>query len=603
MTRPGKWLDRRGKQAAGGETVVRTAARSAGVLALLPYLWSVVLAVLLLGPALGQGFVLTYDMVWVPDLALGRDALGLGSALPRAVPSDAVVAVLDEVVPGTLLQKLVLLGALVGAGWGSLRLVGDLPLAARLFAVSLTQWNPFVAERLLIGHWPVLVTYAVLPWLVVAARRRRDDGRLPGVLWFLVPLASLSASGGLVTAVVLLALAPPRTSLRGRLEPLLLLAAANAPWLVSGLLHAGSATTDAAGAELFALGDQGALPAPLAALGLGGIWNGEVVPGSVAGTGGWLFTALVVVLAGLGARGWWVATTRREARGLVLCWAVGWGLAVLTWALPGAPAWLGAHVPGAGLLRDGSRLLLLCAPLLVVLTAHGAVELGRLLRRAGPLRGTVAAVLVVLPVTLLPGLALGAAGRLDPVDYPTEYAQVRDLLADRDTYGDGDVLLLPLSSYRQPGWNDRRKVLDPLGRYLRRDYVASDVLVVSGRPIDGEDPRVGQVAAALGAGSASRRSRELAALGVAVVVVDERAPGNTPALAGETLHDGARLRVLGVPDAAPRPVPTTWELAMGAAWVMFVMAALAGLVSAQRRAAETRRARWSGNAARGGERS
>ena len=181
----------------------------------------------------------------------------------------------------------------------------------------------------------------------------------------------------------------------------------------------------------------------------------------------------------------------------MLCWAVGWGLAVLTWALPGVPAWLGGHVPGAGLLRDGSRLLLLCAPLLVVLTAHGAVELGRLLRRAGPLRGTVAAVLVVLPVTLLPGLALGAAGRLDPVDYPTEYAQVRDLLADRDTYGDGDVLLLPLSSYRQPGWNDRRKVLDPLGRYLRRDYVASDVLVVSGRAIDGEDPRVGQVAAAL----------------------------------------------------------------------------------------------------------
>ncbi len=423
MTRPGKWLDRRGKQAAGGETVVRTAARSAGVLAPLPYLWSVVLAVLLLGPALGHGFVLTYDMVWVPDLALGRDALGLGSALPRAVPSDAVVAVLDEVVPGALLQKLVLLGALVGAGWGSLRLVGDLPLPARLVAVSLAQWNPFVAERLLIGHWPVLVTYAVLPWLVVAARRRRDDGRLPGVLWFLVPLGVVERERRTGHRGRAPGPGPaPDEPARARLEPLLLLAAANAPWLVSGLLHAGSATTDAAGAELFALGDQGSLPAPLAALGLGGIWNGEVVPGSVAGTGGWLFTALVVVLAGLGARGWWVATSRREARGLVLCWAVGWGLAVLTWALPGVPAWLGGHVPGAGLLRDGSRLLLLCAPLLVVLTAHGAVELGRLLRRAGPLRGTVAAVLVVLPVTLLPDLALGAAGRLDPVDYPTEYA-------------------------------------------------------------------------------------------------------------------------------------------------------------------------------------
>ena len=377
MTRPGKWLDRRGKQAAGGETVVRTAARSAGVLALLPYLWSVVLAVLLLGPALGHGFVLTYDMVWVPDLALGRDALGLGSALPRAVPSDAVVAVLDEVVPGALLQKLVLLGALVGAGWGSLRLVGDLPLPARLVAVSLAQWNPFVAERLLIGHWPVLVTYAVLPWLVVAARRRRDDGRLPGVLWFLVPLASLSASGGLVAAVALLALAPPRTSLRGRLEPLLLLAAANAPWLVSGLLHAGSATTDAAGAELFALGDQGALPAPLAALGLGGIWNGEVVPGSVAGTGGWLFTALVVVLAGLGARGWWVATSRREARGLVRL--LGRGLGARRAHLGAAR---GAGLAGRARARCGAAARrLTAAPALC--TAAGRAHRARR-RRAGP---------------------------------------------------------------------------------------------------------------------------------------------------------------------------------------------------------------------------
>ena len=40
----------------------------------------------------GSGFVLSYDMVFVPRLDLTRDALGLGSALPRAVPVDAVAA-------------------------------------------------------------------------------------------------------------------------------------------------------------------------------------------------------------------------------------------------------------------------------------------------------------------------------------------------------------------------------------------------------------------------------------------------------------------------------------------------------------------------------
>ena len=101
---------------------------------------------LVLGPALGPGFLLTYDMVWVPDLALRSDFLGLGSALPRAVPSDAVVSVLDEVLPGMLLQKVVLLGALVLGGLGAARLAGR-STVARLVAVSVYVWSPYVVER------------------------------------------------------------------------------------------------------------------------------------------------------------------------------------------------------------------------------------------------------------------------------------------------------------------------------------------------------------------------------------------------------------------------------------------------------------------------
>ena len=53
----------------------------------------------------------------------------------------------------------------------------------------------------------------------------------------------------------------------------LLVVAGNAPWLVAGLLHASSATSDSAAAEVFALHGEGSVPAPLAALTLGGIWN------------------------------------------------------------------------------------------------------------------------------------------------------------------------------------------------------------------------------------------------------------------------------------------------------------------------------------------
>ncbi len=258
-----------------------------------PLLWSTALAALLLGPALGYGYVVRHDMVWVPVLSLRPDFLGLGSGLPRAVPSDAVVSALDLLLPAMLLQKAVLLGSLIAAGTGAARLLPARWTAARTVAASVAVWNPFVVERLLIGHWPVLVGYAVLPWVVLGARSWRRSGRLPASLPLVVLAGSLSAGAGLATGLTLLALVVGRTSARRSLEALAIVLMANAPWLVSGLLHAGEARTDPAGAAAFALGDAGSAPGPVAALALGGIWNLEVVPSSQQGPLGWLFVALV----------------------------------------------------------------------------------------------------------------------------------------------------------------------------------------------------------------------------------------------------------------------------------------------------------------------
>ena len=179
--------------------------RRSRLVAALPAAWAFLLSLLMLGPALGWGYVLSYDMVWVPQLDLRSDTLGLGSALPRAVPSDAVVAVLDGVVPAVLLQKVVLVGALVGAGTGAAALVAERSVPARLVAVTIAVWSPFVVERLLIGHWPLLVGYAVLPWLLVTLRGSGPGRPLPLRVPVLLLLGSLSASAGLVTAVAALA--------------------------------------------------------------------------------------------------------------------------------------------------------------------------------------------------------------------------------------------------------------------------------------------------------------------------------------------------------------------------------------------------------------
>ncbi len=535
-------------------------------------LWSLLLAVLLLGPALAPGYVLSFDMVWVPDLALRPDVWGLGSGLPRAVPSDAVVGLLDEVVGGMVLQKLVLLGSLVAGGVGAARLAPG-PTPVRLLAVGLWQWNPFVVERLVLGAWPVLVAYAALPWLLLLAREWRAGGRVPRRLWLVVPLACLSASAGLASALVLVLAAWGR----GRRRAVLAMAAAgNAPWLVAGALHASVATTDAAGARLFALQGEGAVPGPLAALTLGGVWNVEVVPPSRLGATGWVALVVLTALALLGSRAWWRATVARERGVLLAAWATGWLLAVLTWAAPDALGSLAASVPGLGLLRDGSRLLLLCAPLLVLLVAHGAGVLLALARRpATPvLPLAVAGAAVLLPVALLPDATWGAAGRLGAVDFPSSWAAARPVVSAAAASSGGDVLVLPASSYRQPAWNDDRKVLDPLGRYLAPDYVADDSLVVDRTAVAGEDPRARAALAALDAGTPEAAATDLAALGVAVVVVDLEAAAalsaDVPEVAGQVLVDGPGLRVVRLGGVEADPAPRTWVVALVLAWAAYL---------------------------------
>ncbi|MFD4326340.1 hypothetical protein ACFWQC_17000 [Nocardioides sp. NPDC058538] len=561
-----------------------------------PTLWAGVLAVLMLGPALGAGFVLSYDMVWVPDLVLTRDVLGLGSGLPRAVPSDAVIAVLDEVVPGLALQKLVLVGALVLAGAGAAELVRERSLAAGLAVVSLTVWSAYVAERLWMGHWPMLLAYAAVPWLVLAGRRwaAADPGPVERSPVWLLPVllvGSLSASAGIVSAAVLLA-----TGLRRGRRPVMLfamVAAVNAPWVVAGLTHAGEAAS-ATGFEVFALrGD--ALPAPLAALTLGGIWNTSVVPASRESWPAWVALALLVALIGAGLRRWWVSDSHRIA--IMGLWVAGMAIAVAGWAAPEALDDLAQDIPGLALMRDSSRLLPLCLPLLVLTVAAGVDALRDRLRGTAP-RWAAAVALVLAPVAVLPDAAWGLAGGIGTADYPTSWRQASATLAEETA--PGDVLVLPWTAYRAPAWNEHRPVLDPLPRMLPRASVTNGDLVIGRTEIEGEDPRATAAAEALAAPDPEVRASELSRLGIGYVITD-RAAGEAPQVAGETVHDSDDLLVQRLPGEATQPaaydmgpvaltaVVVAW-VAYGLAWLGATTSTVLLLISIVRRpAAKVRR--------------
>ncbi len=131
----------------------------------------------ILGPALGRGYVLRYDMVFVPRQPLSADLLGLGAQTPRAVPSDLVVALATHVVPGA--------GGPEGGPAGHPRRGRYRGGPRRTAHADRAAWprgwptsgRRTSASACCSGQWAVLIGYAGLPWVLASAVRLGRDGR------------------------------------------------------------------------------------------------------------------------------------------------------------------------------------------------------------------------------------------------------------------------------------------------------------------------------------------------------------------------------------------------------------------------------------------
>jgi hypothetical protein len=553
-----------------------------------PLLVSAVLAVLILAPALRPGYVLSYDMVFVPHPDLTRDTVGLGDGLPRAVPVDAVVALLGALVPGGLLQKLILVFLLVAAGTGAGRLAAHLVPgpgagAASLVAAALYVWNPYLAERLVLGHWALLVAYATMPWLVMAAQRARS-GSLQALaqVVLLMGLMAVTPTGGLIGGAVAVAV------LAGRWRPLGVVAAAwlvlNAPWWVAGLLHGASISSGASsGVDAFASRSEGGTGTFLTLLGLGGAWNAQVVPDSRESVLGLLWTAVALGLVVIGGPVLRRSAHRTEVTGLAVAAASGLLLGLLG-ALPMTHDLLASvveHLPAAGLLRDGQKWLAPWALLLSVAAGAGASAVAGRVRDPSARRLVPVAALAVL-VALLPDLAWGAAGRLQAVEYPAGWARARAAVEAVDA---GDVMVLPWGAFRSFGWNGRRTVLDPAGRYFPGSVVTDDTLVVGNRRVPGESRRAAMARAALDQPDAGARLR---ALGIGWILVHrqpaarspaERGAGTVPPGTTRYVDQDLRLVRLDGP-VASRPMPTaTVPVLTGDVVAVLVLLGAAGVLA------------------------
>jgi hypothetical protein len=493
------------------------------------------LGLLILGPLLWPGYILTLDMSWTPHLSV------------RANDDNAklfyeMIRGLSTLIPSMLLQKLLLCVTFALTGMGAYKLIRE-QLAyypAAYLAGLVYVVNPFTYTRLMAGQYLVLLGYALLSWFVWSLWRlleRPSRWRAMAVAGWAVAigLVSLHAVGMafLLAVAVSLTWGWGRWRQLGRQAGLLLTVAGtwlivNSFWLVPALLGRSARVGQITGfgADQFAAyatapGDVGVL---LNTLTLQGFWGDSSGLYKVPSATGILFWLAFGALAVLVMTGLCRAVRQHDRLGLALG-AAGLAAWVLAMGQAWGPAaalthWLVQHVPFYRGYREPQKWLMVLALAYAYLAAFGLSWL--LLRLRGWKRELMLGLALAFPLLWAPMMLWGAAGQLRSVDYPASWYELKTRLAAQ-TEG-GKVLMLPWHQYIYLDFA-RRTVAHPGPAFFGARAVVSDNAELLGthsdpvRPVD--DVVEGHLLATAGYGQDA--GARLAPLGFRYVVLLKQA--------------------------------------------------------------------------------
>lgn len=530
-------------------------------------------------PLFAPGYLLLRDAVSTPRSYLSDAALGLTEAAPRALPQDFFVAVVSAVVDGGVVVKVLLVAGLWAAGAGAARLAADVlgcGPAGQCLAVTVAVWNPYVAERLLQGHWSLLVGYGCLPWVAAAMLRLRGSaGSAPmWALLFWMALAGLTPTGLLLAATVALAcvFAPGAGRARWVCATLSVGIAVLValPWLVAAAVAGSLSSSQAAGADAFAARAEPGLGTLFSLAGLGGIWNGEAVPTTRTTVFAVVATMVLLAVVALGLP----VLIRHPAAAPLLVLAIVAVVVPAAMATGPGLALVEATIrtlPGLGVVRDAQKWVALAMPGYALAAAAAVLTLRRWLPAAA-----AAVLCCVALIATLPDLAWGVGGKVVAVQYPPGWASVAALVnADPRP-----VAVLPADSMRRFGWAGDAPVLDPLPRWVRADVLTTGDLNIGGQTVPGEGERARKVQDMLLRG-ASRD--ELAQAGVGWVVVESGPPAASLEL--PVAYQDSSLTLYRVGGDRQQASGRGLVLAAHLAWLAALFAGLTGMVVARFRRA------------------
>ena len=455
------------------------------------------------GPLLAPGYLLLRDAVSTPRSYLSDAALGLSAAAPRALPQDFAVALASHVVDGGVVVKMLLVAGLCLAGWGAARLAArvlpDAGVPGQFVAATLAVWNPYVGERLLQGHWSLLVGYGCLPWVAATVLAMRTG---KGALWaeicalaFWTALAGLTPTGLMLAAAVAVVTACAPGTGRSRLlcagVGLGAAILAALPWLTAAVAAQSLSSSQAEGVSAFAARAEPGLATLGSLASLGGIWNSDAVPSSRTT----LFAVIAaVVLLGVVAAGLPIVIRTPAAVPLLALAAAAVVVPALMATTPGLAAVesMVRALPGLGVVRDAQKWVALAVPGYTLAAAAAVLTLRRWLPAVA-----AAAVCSLALIATLPDLAWGVGGKVVAVQYPPGWATAAATINDDPR----PVAVRPPGSMRIFSWAGDAPVLDPLPRWVTADVLTTGDLTISGRVVPGEGGRAREVERLLATGA------------------------------------------------------------------------------------------------------
>ncbi|MDQ6712469.1 MAG: hypothetical protein M3Z28_04690 [Candidatus Dormibacteraeota bacterium] len=514
-----------------------------------PYLWCILLTLLIAGPWLLPGYVFGTDWPGPRHFSVPSD-FSSGTFL------DGVLVGLSAVVSAEVTAKVLVVAALFAGAIGAFRALPVGGFIPRAIASVIYVVNPFVYGRIHYGQLALIAAYSLLPWFAASLLSLlRKPGWRPGVILAL----ELTALGVLdlhllIPAGLLLLAAAAAFGISRRdhgryltdLSRTLALAlgaavVASSYWLIpllsgansEGRAIAGIGTADLAAYSASADPDVGLIPNLLS---LYGFWAEDTGRFTSMKAFVPLWPGILLILIALGALGAKAVIRRRPAVDFeggspwVFALLSAGAIALILEAGVATPVtepivrFLDTVFPPYRGMRDAGKWAALVALIYAQLIPLGAIVLLRWVRehvtprRIDLAEAVATGLLLALPLYYGNGLLFGMHGEVQPSAYPTGWYQADKVLA-ADPHP-GRTLFLPWHLYLALGFvrNDNNVVASPAPTFFSVPVVISNDPEVPGIPPP-TDPEQTAVSNLVSDGATADWAGELARRNIKYVVV------------------------------------------------------------------------------------